>query len=171
MINFRTLGDMYMKKYMPMTDVQKHRALQLFLEGAKYRLGTENLFSTDCSGVLSWPLLCMGYDIRITADGFYKTLYIHDYDAGHTWRDETLAVFYLMNGKASHVSAVVGRNVLLDAWDEDHLAELKDMDTTVKWYRENGYEVKLRGLDWAAVKSSGRLSYDVDDIIYGLHTQ
>ena len=172
MIDFERLGMLYANKFDSLPEVAQHRMLQLLLEGARYRLGTENLLSTDCSGVLSWPLLLMGYRVRVTADEFYRIFYTIDYESTHTWRDETLAVFYLEGGVATHVSAGVGRQVILDAWDEAHPVELKDLPTTVTWYREHGYDVKLRGLDWDAMHaimlSSG--AYGVDELVTALTT-
>ena len=171
------LAQAYAKKLEATTLPDRHRAYQLMLWNARYARGKENLLATDCSGLLSWPLICLGYRVRLTADGFYHNIYIFDASRLEYERDRILAAFYLKNGKARHTAPILGRGVILDAWDPQHMVELKDIVTTSAWYLRQGYDVKIRGLSWDEVykHSGGQASEaEIDEFIrelYGRHDQ
>jgi len=167
-IDLLKLSHAFMLKVQDMTPPDKHRTLQLMMINSIYRRGSENIIQTDCSGLLSFPLIVMGYNVRLTADGFYREIYIHDVLREEDFHHTILAVFFPKDGVASHVAPIVGRHTILDAWKEGQRTELKDLESTRRWYIDNGYGVKVRELDWDRVitHSEGKLSEkEIDDYL------
>jgi hypothetical protein len=135
------------------------RALQfryfvLMMLGAQYELGRENLFQTDCSGTVCWPLFCMGFNVRMTAAELFERVFTHHVpvaDIKDYW-EHTFAVFYQRAGVISHVAPIVGRGVIFDAVNRDQPAQLKALEPVFNWYREHGYSMYFRGIDWLAAR-------------------
>lgn len=136
------------RKVAAMDYPQKFRYFALKLIGASYILGTENLLSTDCSGTLTIPLYACGFKIRMTADGLFNTVFVRDLFMAD-WERCISAVFFRKAGarRVTHVSPIVGRGVVLDAWDPTERVILKALEAQKGYYQQMGYTVLLRSLD------------------------
>lgn len=133
---------------------ERFRLFALLLEGASYEPGRENIFATDCSGTLAWPLFCMGYNIRLTAAQFYAEVFTHHVPIADIkdFGAHTYAVFYERAGVVSHVAPIVGRGVILDAVDHAQPVMLKAAEPVLNWYRAAGYSFYFREIDWAQAR-------------------
>jgi len=131
------------------------RHFAMLLLGASYELGRENLFETDCSGTICWPLFCLGYRIRMTAEDLAGRLFIHhgDAEAVQDYYDRVLAVFYQRAGRVRHVAPIVGRGVVLDAVEPSQPVQLKALEPVVRWYTAHGYGIFIRQIEWRMVES------------------
>lgn len=128
----------------------------LMLLGASYELGRENLFETDCSGTICWPLFCLGYRIRMTAEDLAGRLFIHHVEDAETVQDylnRVLAVFFQRAGRVTHVAPIVGRGVIIDAVEPAQPVQLKALEPVVRWYTAHGYGLFIRSIEWRMVES------------------
>lgn len=66
--------DMIREHAMSMSERDRLAYLARFLWGSPYSWGNEIVGDVDCSGSICWSLYLMGYNIRITADGIFKSL-------------------------------------------------------------------------------------------------
>lgn len=148
MIDLSRLAEYEKRKISAATPAEKFRWFCLKLVEAKYQLGGENIFETDCSGTICWALYCMGINIRLTASGLFDRVFTRDTSL-LWWHDKVMAIFYRdAAGKISHVSPVVGRGVILDAVDPSIPVCLKDAETSMEWYTTHDYQTYLREIDW-----------------------
>jgi hypothetical protein len=139
-------------EHSPREQVFRHFCLMLL--GAEYRMGRENLLSTDCSGTICWPLFCMGFNLRLTAAELFARVFVHHVDMaliGDYW-EHCFAIFYERAGLVSHVAPIVGRGVILDAVDPAQPVQLKALQPVYNWYREHGYGIHFRDLNWMAAR-------------------
>ncbi len=122
--------------------------------GAQYELGRENLFATDCSGTICWPLFCMSFNVRMTAAELFAGVFTHHVPAAdiRDYWDHTYAVFYQRAGVVSHVAPIVGRGVIFDAVERAQPAQLKALEPVAIWYIESGYSVFFREIEWMAAR-------------------
>ena len=129
---------------------QRFRFFALLMEGAAYEPGRENIFATDCSGTLCWPLFCLGYNLRLTAAELFAQVFTHHVDLAYVkeFYDHTYAIFYERAGAISHVAPVVGRCVILDAVDREQPVMLKAAEPVLGWYQDHGYSFYVREIDW-----------------------
>lgn len=158
MVNLGKLARYEREKLKRSTRAEQFRYFCVKLLNAQYVLGRENLFQTDCSGSICWPLFCIDpkrFNIRMTARDLFKNIYIH---AGYLveWYAKALAIFYEKAGRIVHVSPIVGRGVILDAWDPDKPVILKALDPVMDYYIDNHYSVYIRELDWRLAEDWGR---------------
>lgn len=160
MIDLSKLAEYEKQKIAGLTPAELFRWFTVKLMHSKYLRGSENILQTDCSGTLVWPLFCMGVNLRLTAAGFYESVFTRVSSLG-AWADRVLAIFYKdPSAKVSHVTPVVGRGVILDAADPALPVCLKDADTSVEWYTEHGYHVYVREIDWNAAHELAEVSKD-----------
>jgi len=167
-MNYKKLFEIQREKILAEPLAQQHRSFSMMLLHAEYWMNTENIVSTDCSGTLSFPLLCMNFNIRTRADEFYKRIYVKSAANISRYYHRIIAIFYLKNGIATHVSPIVGRGVILDAVNEEQPVQLKALEPVMRWYQRNGYDVDIRELAWEKVEElSGDKSayWDLDDIL------
>jgi hypothetical protein len=159
------------------TKAEQFRFFALKLVDAPYGWGKENLFQTDCSGTLSFPLYMMGYDIRVTADYFFKHVFTKPILTVDELVDvdDIMAVFYVTKkerqhgdrvvpvGTATHVTPVVGQYVVLHAGDPVSLNTAKTIRT---WYPN--HDAVWRKIDWKKadkMHKSGQYAWDVDPVL------
>ena len=157
MIDLHKLADYETNKLRTMDAPEIFRFFCLKLLDAEYVMGRENIFETDCSGTVCFPLFCMGLNIRVTAEYLYHRLFLNE--AGD-WRDyhhRTLGVFYGKHGNISHVSPIVGRGVVLDAVSPEQPVQLKAMAPSMGWYEDHDYTIHVRELDWETARQVARM--------------
>ena len=154
MIDLARLAPHLERKLLAASLPQRFRLFALLLEGAAYEPGRENVFATDCSGTLAWPLYCMGYNIRLTAAEFFAQVFTHHVPIGDVkdFGEHCYAVFYERAGALSHVAPIVGRGVLLDAVSRDQPVMLKAAEPVLNWYHAAGYSFYFREIDWALAR-------------------
>jgi len=154
------------------------RLFASLLLDAPYAWGEENPGGTDCSGTIAFPLLMMGYNVRLTADGFMREIFTADApnlsDLG-----QIAAVFYVTRrrkehgsrivpaGTAVHVTPVMGQNVILNA-QGGKLARLQPPGVAADEYARRGCDTIWRRIDPVALRNahtSGRAAWGVDPIV------
>jgi len=150
------------------TKAERARYWALRLLGRPYVLGRENPETgTDCSGVLSFALWMLGYNVRMTAHAFAEKIFTRESDGDY--EPECLrAVFFKKNGRYRHVSLQVGRGVIIDAWAEEFPVILKAVAPQIAYYEDSGYEVSWREIDWQKLKEvsdAGTEAWDVDPML------
>ena len=158
MINLGKLARYEQEKLKRSTRAQQFRYFCYKLIDAQYILGRENLFATDCSGTICWPLFCMDpkrFNIRMRARDLFRHIFIHP---GYLveWYSKVMAIFYEKGGVVSHVSPIVGRGVILDAWDPDEPVITKALDEVMDYYLASHYSVYIREIDWRQAEDWGR---------------
>ncbi len=163
-----------------MSIAEQFRFYALWYAGLEYKGGQENfVYGADCSGVVCGPLWLMGYDIRCTANDLYREIFtdeVQDYES----RSEIIAAFYLTGeerthfgaqvgpGYVTHVTPMVGRYVVLNAFDP-----IQPMSAAYvrKWYEARGFTVEWRQLNNDALIEHHRkrdLMFGVDPILQEL---
>lgn len=153
----------------------RFRKFALDLLDSPYVWGGENMIGTDCSGTVCFPLLCMGFKIRTTADDLMKKIFTdpvkNDLDL-----DKVMVVFYVTKekkkhgdrtveaGTAVHVTPVVGKYVVLNAGDPVALHTAKQIRL---WYEDRDCRAVWRQLNLARlIKHS-----EEKDMLWGLDKQ
>ena len=154
MISLLALAPYLQRKLEASTDAERFRYFVFFMHGAQYVLGRENIFETDCSGAICWPLFLMGYNIRMTAAELFERVFIHHVPMAGTkdYWEHVYAVFYRQAGTISHIAPIVGRGVIFDAVNPEQPAQLKALEPVFNWYVSAGYEIFFREIDWAAAR-------------------
>ncbi len=156
-------------------DAQRYRLSISWLQDNPYGWGAENLFAQDCSGSAAFGLLMAGYNVRLTADGYYRLIFTQNvtgFDPG-----EIAAVFYVADsdrshgdrrarkGEVVHVTPLVGEDVVLDAaWGKP--ARLRSLQRAERLHEGFGTTPVIRAADITKLDSlhiSGR--YPVDDLL------
>ena len=150
------------------TEAEKARYWALRLVGRPYVLGSENPETgTDCSGVLSFALWMLRYNVRTTAHSFAQKIFTLETD-GDFERGHLKAVFFFKSGRFRHVSLQVGRGVVLDAWTESMPVMFKAVAPMCAYWENAGYMVVWRQIDWQKLKEvsdAGQDAWDVDPIL------
>ncbi len=162
------------KKVKTLGRAGQFRKFALDLLEAPYVWGGENMLGTDCSGSICFPLLCMGYRIRSTADDLLKNVFTH-YVSNELDLDKIMAVFYVTRkqrnhgdrkvkkGTAIHVTPVVGKYVVLNAGNPVILSTAKQIRL---WYEKRDCEAVWREINMEAVtyhSEEGDMLYGVDN--------
>jgi len=156
MIDLHKLADYEVQRLKILGPAETFRFFCLKMLDADYVMGKENIFETDCSGTVCFPLFCMGLNIRCTAHYLYTNLFINDAGDFRKYLNRVLAVFYGRHGNISHVSPIVGRGVILDAVDPDYPVQLKAMAPVMGWYEDHNYSIHVREIDWEAARLVSR---------------
>jgi len=152
MVDLKKLAEYEEQKLKIMGPAEVFRFFCVKLLDADYVMGRENIFETDCSGTICFPLFCMGLNIRCTAQYLYNHVFTVLGGDVRDYHNRVLAVFYGKHGNISHVSPVVGRGVILDAVDPDQPVQLKAIAPVVSWYKDHNYSVHFREIDWEAAR-------------------
>jgi hypothetical protein len=168
-MNLSKLFTEYLRKVQGLPLPAQHRHFTMMLADSSYQWGRENLIGTDCSGSLSWPLLCLRHNIRVTADEFYKKIYIHHVHQPARFEHRVMAVFCILGGKAKHVMPIVGENVVLDAdGPVGSSVTIKDANGAIDSRIRRGYSIDIRELDWDQVHAHEGEAWGVDELILHL---
>jgi len=157
MIDLHKLADYEIQKLKIMGPAEIFRFFCIKLLEADYVMGKENIFETDCSGSVCFPLFCMNLNIRCTAEYLYHHIFITIGGDIRNFHNRVLAVFYGKHGNISHVSPIVGRGVILDAVDPDQPVQLKALAPVATWYEDHDYTVHFREIDWEAARLVARM--------------
>lgn len=154
MISLSGLAPYQQRKLEQTSPALRFRYFALMLLGAQYELGRENIFATDCSGTICWPLFCMGLNIRMTAAELFARVFVHHIPVAEIkdYWEHTYAVFYRRAGVIAHVAPIVGRGVIFDAVNKDQPAQLKALEPVLSWYISAGYDVFFRKIEWEAAR-------------------
>lgn len=152
----------------------KFRAYACDIMEAPYVWGGESIFGADCSGTVCFPLLRLGYDIRVPASVLYERLFIHPVGGYHD--RHVAAVFVITDtrrfvgekfvdpGMPTHVMPVVGEDVVLDAMYGGRCM-LRSFDDISRSYVTDDAHLDTRALDWGALQrmhQSGAFKWAVD---------
>jgi len=117
---------------------------------ASYGWGKESITSTDCSGLLSGALQFMGYNIRTTADKFYKVAF-KDTDRSFD-KDRVTCIFFLDgDNHAGHMGLHISADVVLHASGSRGVTFDSKFDLMDE-YDEKGYTPITLELDWEALE-------------------
>lgn len=133
----------------------------LRLVGLPYGWGKENLFATDCSGSVCFPLLMMGYNIRTTASALRRSVFVLPGTDYHP--DEITAAFYWdSTGAIVHVTPFVGLGVVLHASSPKNVVELRKYSEILGAFDGRGeIRVAEEGL-LASLSKSGSEAWGLD---------
>ena len=155
-------------------DAARYRFGACLLQDNPYGWGQEHLISTDCSGSVAIGLLFAGYNVRLTADAYYRMVFTGRpaviFDPG-----EICAVFYIATtdrthgdrkakkGEVVHVTPVIGDGCILDAaWGKP--ARIRTTAKAAVLHKGFGTTPVLCSADWTkliTLNESGK--YPVDD--------
>ena len=158
MVNLKALAEYEEQKLAGMGAPRLFRFFAMKMLDAEYVMGRENIFETDCSGTICWPLFCMGLNIRARAEYLYNRVYIHHLREIQNYYHRVSAVFYGERGAISHVSPIVGRGVILDAVNPEQPVQLKAMAPVLSWYEDHDYTIHVRELDWEAARQVAHMT-------------
>lgn len=157
MIDLHKLADYEEQKLKMMSAAEIFRYFCMKMLSADYVMGKENIFETDCSGTICFPLFAMDLNIRCTAHYLYTHIFIHPAGDIRDYLNRVLAVFYGRSGNITHVSPIVGRGVILDAVEPDQPVQTKAAAPVIRWYEDHNYNVHLREIDWEAARLVARM--------------
>ena len=156
MVDLKKLGELETEKLKVMSAAEIFRFYCVKMLDADYVLGKENIFETDCSGTICFPLLCMGLNVRSTAHYLYTHIFTLPAGDIREYLNRVLAIFYGRHGNITHVSPIVGRGVILDAVNPEQPVQLKAAAPVMGWYEDHDYNIHLREIDWEAARLVSR---------------
>ena len=152
---------------------EKFEMIALDYDNLKYRGGRETPFDEgDCSATVSGPLYLMGFDIRGTADALYREIFT-DPTTDYLSREDIIAIFYITKmprehfgrtvpaGTATHVAPVVGRYVVVNAFDPIDLWTTK---AVYEYYSKRGFNIEWRKLNMDNLIKH----HEAKDLLWGL---
>lgn len=168
------------QKIASLTFEEKFRWFACDLMYADYEWGKEGLLGTDCSGSISFPLLALGYHVRLTADAYMRELFTITVDHAEAWSPEMVTALFFVTqhearhgdrvvpaGTATHVTPVVGEGVILDAaWGKQ--ARLRPARDAIFEYRNMGLDVIRRGMSFRTLEQldrDGQHGWGIDEPI------
>lgn len=165
MIDWLEFARLHRDKYYRISgSPEEFRFWAKLLIDAPYIWGSENLLGTDCSGTVCFPLLQMGYNIRTTADALMRKVFTIEVK-DHEEYNSIMVVFYVKDGKAIHVTPVVGRYVVLDATPEGiRLNTAVHVRTTFEATGHQAVWRRLNSGEAAEISDSQEESWDIDPI-------
>ena len=156
MIDLHKLADYEIQKLKIMGPAEIFRFFCVKLIEADYVMGKENIFQTDCSGSICFPLFCMGLNIRCTAHYLYSHIFTTEAGDFRQYLGRVLAVFYGQHGNITHVSPIIGRGAILDAVDPDQPVQIKALAPVMGWYEDHNYSIHVKEIDWEAARLVAR---------------
>ena len=173
-MNYAVFAEQAKRKLDILTDAERFRFWVCLSQDAPYTWGGETMLGPDCSGSVALGLFGAGYNVRLTADMYLRLLFTNT--PGKTFDPQEIAcVFYLADsdrghgpgsikkGTASHVTPIVGDDVVLDAaWGKP--ARLRSIGDAERLHMGFGTTPVHASIDWAALDTlhkSGK--YPVDD--------
>lgn len=149
-------------------------ALQMVDAPLGFEYGKETPIGADCSGVVCYPLLMMGWKIRTSADSLYQYIFtkkVWERDRNN-WKQSIRAVFFIARrpwhkpgwgpmeaGTAFHVAPLVGRNTLVHADSLVDQIYLVDAVTLAQTYDYWGFDIVWREIDFHALDQHNGVLY------------
>lgn len=152
---------LFKEKVDNMNRVDQFMALKNLYEGARYKLGKENLEETDCSGLICGILTFMGNKIRINADNIKNILTIED----NSMYDEAkvkLMFFLDKEGVAKHVGIICPNGLLFHS-SSPNGARYEALRVVNRRYEDRGLTPYTAMLDFSKVDMNTGLVYDLDE--------
>lgn len=116
------------------TPGERFRWLVSLLIETPYELGAENPFGTDCSGLVCWALMRMGFNLRMNAAGLYDRVFVDEYQ-GYDRGVPQAAFFLTSREKVIHVAPFVGEGICANAGSEQ--VEFRRYVGLCLWFRHN----------------------------------
>ena len=172
MIKWEKLAANEKKQFEKMNEREKFVYFLLLQYGSPYGWGNENPERSDCSGAVCMALFAStGHLIRATADGLYKNVFTKERPRSGDIR----AVFYITKkdgrhgdrtvsaGTAVHIAGILEDGIILNS--QEPYARLRKISDVSDWYRRNGCEVAVRGLNreaLARLADEGKTRYGID---------
>ncbi len=160
------------RQFEKMSEVNKFVYFLLMQFGSPYGWGNENPEKSDCSGAVCMALYAAtGFLIRTTANDLYRRVFTEVNPRADTIR----AIFYITKknqkhgdrmvaeGTATHIAGIVEDGVVLNS--QEPFAKVRNISELSNWYRNNGYEIAVRGLNRGALEKfakEGETIYDLD---------
>jgi murein DD-endopeptidase len=171
------------RQFEKMTEGDKFIYFLLLQFGSPYGWGKENPESSDCSGAVCLALYAAtGLLIRTTADDLFRRVftkpnprpgdiqavfYITKQDKQHGDRYDPSGRF-VTAGTAVHVAGIVEEGVMLNSQEPSNQrfgARVRRISDVSDWFRRNGHETAVRGLDreaLARLAAEGKTRYGLD---------
>lgn len=156
-------------------------ALELVDAKQGYEWGKETPIGADCSGTISYPLIRMGYKVRVTAQEYFSSMF--DQTSMPFYDDKDIdtpyAAFYFpleqrksMGGMTKedydivHVAPMIENGVLIDAdFRRDRVLIKYALDLEDELHNF-GFGCVYGKLNWDIVEQkSGKAFYGVDDLL------
>lgn len=163
-------------RYHKMSVGERFRFWCMTLIGLPYLWGQENpITGTDCSGSVCFPLLMMGYRIRVTADVLFRELFTSEETPGYdrhaieavfctATTDQTHGDRTVSKGTAIHVMPIVGEGVVVNAAYPEVQIERLEAATATRFNQE----IWIRRLSLAKARKlsdAGSHAWGVDEAI------
>jgi len=166
-VNWPALSEILKDRYenVLVTNARKFRFWASLMMEADYQLGKENLLATDCSGTVCLPLYAMGYNIRITAQELFDTVFKQRVSYV-TMKNVHALFFQKSDGRITHVAPFVGPDVCLNAGDP---VSLRTSSYLIQWFEGHEHaEALCRELDWDVAEDmsrTGQHAWDIDPML------
>jgi murein DD-endopeptidase len=160
------------KQFERMTEAEKFHYFLLLQYGSPYGWGKENPEASDCSGAVCMALYAAtGLLIRTTADDLYRRVFTKLNPRATDIR----AVFYITKkekqhgdreaavGTVVHAAGILEDGIILNS--QEPYARVRRIADVSEWFRRNGHEVVVRGLDreaLARLAGEGKTRYGLD---------
>jgi murein DD-endopeptidase len=171
-IKWNAISEQEKQKFEKMNEVERFIYFLLKQFGSPYGWGKENPDTSDCSGAVCMALYAAtGLLIRTTADDLYKRVFTEI----NPRPDQIRAVFYITKkdqkhfdriaaaGTATHIAGILEDGIILNS--QEPYAKVRKIIDVSNWYRQNGYEAAVRGLNreaLARLAREGKTVYDID---------
>jgi murein DD-endopeptidase len=167
------------RQFEKMSELDKFIYFLLLQFGSPYSWGRENPEGSDCSGAVCLALYAAtGLLIRTTAADLYRRVFTKV----NPRPTDIRAVFYLTKkdkkhgdggypsgslasaGSAVHVAGILEDGIILNS--QEPYAKVRQITDVSDWFRRNGHEVSVRGLDREALEKlarEGKSRYELDN--------
>jgi len=160
------------RRFERMSELEKFIYFLLLQFGSPYGWGKENPDTSDCSGAVCMALFAAtGFLIRTTADDLYKRIFTDI----NPKPSQIRAVFFITKkdrkhfdrmvaaGTATHIAGILEDGIIFNS--QEPYAKVRRIIDVSNWYKNNGFEVAVRGLNrdaLARLANEGKTVYDLD---------
>jgi murein DD-endopeptidase len=147
------------KQFEKMSEMEKFAYFLVIQFRSPYMWGKENPEGSDCSGAVCLALCAAtGFLIRTSADDLLRRVFtVKNPGAGHiraaffiTEKDRKHVDRIAAAGTAVHVAGLVDDGVILNS--EEPGARVRVLADVSAWFKKDGCETAIRGLDREALK-------------------
>lgn len=160
MIEFRGLS-LFTEKVGRSSLGEQFKKVALLFQGAKYKMGSENLDECDCSGLVCSTLIFLGYTIRITADEIMKKLTTSEIPLEP---NRVRLVGCKKEGKYKHIGIVMenGEDTVIYNASYPTGTQFESKEKFESRYRNRGYSIDYAFLSWDKVEKMDGVAYGLD---------